>query len=498
PNSNKSSRQNLRPGQDFIVTKKQASQFPGIGITLSSYQKSKDGQDIIKPTTVKRSFFKKIFNKKAFKRFILTVLLLGVIAGIFFGGRILYDLRKAFGGNIFDLLHTSRLKGEDNGRVTFLLAGNSPDDPQHGGANLTDSIMLVSINTKNNTAWMLSIPRDLWVKVPSHGYQKINAVYEEGQNDNFSASGYPNGGMGELEQIVSQKFAIPINYYALINYTAFKQAVDAVGGISVNIHSSDPRGLFDAYTNLKLPNGQVNLNGQQALSLARARGDNSAGDISYGFNNSDFDRTLHQREMLLSLKNKATSGHVLANPIALSNLFDALGNNVKTDFTLGNARRLLQLSKAIPSNKIKSLSLNNSNGINLLTSYHSSDGQDALIPSAGINNYSDIDAYVAKYTSNNPLVQEGARVVVLNGTNTYGLANKYKQKLVSNFINVDQTGDAINTAHSEIIDLSLGKMPATKAALIKVIGNNFATSNPYPKYQADFIIVLGSDANLKL
>src|SRR5581483_1704119 len=149
--------------------------------------------------------------------------------------------------------------------------------------------MLLSINTKNNTAWMLSIPRDLWVNIPNHGYNKINAVYEFGQNDNFSENGYPNGGMGELEKIVSQKLAIPIDYYALINYTAFKQSVDAVGGVSINIQSHDPRGLFDAYTHLKLPNGNVTLNGQQALDLARARGDNAAGDISYGFPQSDFD-----------------------------------------------------------------------------------------------------------------------------------------------------------------------------------------------------------------
>ncbi|HUA13233.1 MAG TPA: hypothetical protein VL989_01910, partial [Candidatus Sulfotelmatobacter sp.] len=139
--------------------------------------------------------------------------------------------------------------------------------------------------------------------------------------------------------------------------------------------------------------GWVTLNGQQALNLARARGDESAGDISYGFPDGDFERTLHQRQMLLALKQKVTTGSVIANPIRLGQLFDALGSNVKTDFNTSNVERLYDLSKKIPDSKIKSLSLNNANGQNLLQSYYA-DGQDALVPALGVNNYSAIQSYV--------------------------------------------------------------------------------------------------------
>jgi len=400
-NRNKNSRK-AKPIQDIKTANKQANSFPMLGANLSSYQNQSNVTKFRgnNEETIKKPLLKRIFNKKVIKRTILTLLIVFLCTGVFLGGKFIYDLSKTFNGNIFGLLFPTKLKGEDSGRVNILLAGYSADDPSHAGAELTDSIMLVSIDTKNNTAWMLSVPRDLWVNIPGYGYQKINAAYEDGQSDNFSAGGYPNGGMGELEQIVSQKFGIPIDYYALIDYTAFKQAVDAVGGITINIQSTDPRGLYDAYTHLKLPNGWVTLDGQQALNLARARGDNAAGDISYGFANSDFDRTLHQRQMLLALKQKVGTTGVISNPISLSQLFDAMGNNVKTDFNVSDIRRLYSLSKKIPTNKIQSLSLNNSNGINLLTGYYTSDGQDALVPVAGINNYSAIQEFVSQHTQN--------------------------------------------------------------------------------------------------
>jgi anionic cell wall polymer biosynthesis LytR-Cps2A-Psr (LCP) family protein len=87
---------------------------------------------------------------------------------------------------------------------------------------------------------------------------------------------------------------------------------------------------------------------------------------------------------------------VFANPAKISSLFDAAGNNVKTDLSLGNIRRLYSLGKSIDSSKIQSVGLNNADGKNLLMSYRGYGGQSALAPAAGLNNYSDIQAFVAK------------------------------------------------------------------------------------------------------
>lgn len=334
---------------------------------------------------------------------LLAVVLVG--SGAWVGWKFLQNEAKIFGwGGLFGLLENSKLKGEDQGRVNILLVGNSADDPGHAGANLTDSIMLVSLDTQNHKAFMLSIPRDLYVNIPGFGYAKINEAYQDGNNSNFIAPGYPSGGMGLLEEVVSQKFNVPINYYALVNYSAFRDAVNAVGGISVNIQSSDPRGLYDPNISpvdggpLRLTNGVHNLDGQTALNLARARGDSY---YSYGFPRSDFDRTEHQRQMLLALKDKATSVGVLSNPIKLGNLFDSLGKNVTTDFQLKEVRRLYVVMKDIPSGQIQSASLNDAklgtqDHVNLLQSYTTRSGQSALVPAAGIEDYSQVAAYVAQ------------------------------------------------------------------------------------------------------
>ncbi len=492
----------IRPGQDVIAAK-QAARFPSVGVTLPNYQydpRDYHKQRVAAGEVLKQGLWRRTWHKVTLKRSVITLALLVLLIGGWVGGKFLYNAHKLFGGNIFSALTTTKLKGEDSGRVNILLAGNSADDPGHSGANLTDSIMLMSIDTKHNKAFLLSLPRDLWVHIPADGHQKINNAYVVGEDESYTANGYPPGGMGLLSQIVSQNLGVSINYYALIDYKALEQSVDAVGGINLTIKSNDPRGLYDPNIDwatkgplVKLSNGPHILNGRQALDLARARGDSYR---SYGFAASDFDRTEHQRQMLVALKTKAVSAGVLANPAKLSSLSDAVGNNVKTDFKPSEVHRLYDLTKQIDSSSIQSLSLDKANGKNLLVSYTTPQGQSALIPAKGIDNFSDIQAFINRQTSSDPVVQEAAKVVILNGTTINGLAGKVQRKLIANDIIVDAVGDARTSTQTttNIIDVKPGKKPATGAALKKLFGNNLAPQNPYVNvYDADFIIVLGTD-----
>lgn len=372
--------------------------FPPIGTTLPSpYYGAYNPRTGVAPMP---EAMPKHRMRTFFKRFFAILSIVVLLAGGFIGAKFLINASKAFNGNLFGLLQDNKLKGEDEGRVNILLAGNSADDAGHGGAELTDSIMVVSIDTKNNTAFMMSIPRDLYVDIPGHGYAKINEAYLDGKEDGYSEAGYPTGGMGLLEQVVSENFGLTLHYYALVDYSAFRQAVDAVGGIDVNIASSDPRGLYDPSRDwtksyraplVKLTNGSHHLDGQEALNLARARGDAYG---AYGYAQSDYTRTANQRLMLVALKDKATSAGVALNPVKISSLLDSFGNNVKTDFKTTEVRRLGDLAKKIPSDKIQSVGLNNVNGKNLLKGYTTRSGQSALIPAAGLNNFSDIQAYL--------------------------------------------------------------------------------------------------------
>lgn len=486
-----------RPIQDVAPP----DSFPAIGMTLASYKHDPFNQLRAQPPTgrvPRPGGLKRLWRSITLKKVVITVAIVLLIALGWLGWKFFYNIHRLFGGGVFSIFTSSKLDGEDRGRVNILLAGNSADDPGHQGGNLTDSIMILSIDTKNHKAFMLSIPRDLYVAVPGHDHQKINAVNVDGMTDKFSQSGYPAGGMGLLEKVVEQDFGIDINYYALINYRAFKQAVDAVGGIDIVVNSKDPRGLYDPDIDyathqplVRLSNGKHHLNGEQALDLARARGDAYG---SYGFPMSDFDRTAHQRQMLIALKGKASSAGVVTNPVRLGELFDAIGGNVKTDLTLPNVHRLYDLTKDIGGNSIQSYSLNDASGKNLLQNYRTAHGESALVPAAGLDNYSDIRAFLQRLTSNNPVVKEAATIVVLNATDTNGLAAKQAQRLEAKYLAVSRVADARELrSTSLIIDNSRGAKPATKKLLQSLYGNTFTTTNPYTSYNADFIVVVGSD-----
>lgn len=334
---------------------------------------------------------------------IVTLIFIALVGAGWVSWKFLKETTKVFGGtplgNAAKLVQPTTLKGEDSGHVNILIAGNSVDDPGHGGASLTDSIMVLSINTKTKQGYMFSIPRDLWVNIPDEGYAKINDAYPLGNSDSFHEAGYPDGGMGLLEKTIEEHFKIPISYSALVNYTALKNIVNAVGGVDINIQSTDPRGLYDPNINvndggpLKLPNGINHIDGQTALNLSRARGDPTGdGRVAYGFPRSDFDRTQHQRQLLVAIQDKMQSAGVLINPIKLGNVLDGIGNNITTDMKVNEARKLVGFIRAIGTGNMQSVALA-SDTKNYLKSYSAS-GQSALIPAAGINDYSEIQDFI--------------------------------------------------------------------------------------------------------
>ncbi len=451
-----------------------------------------------KPNKAKKPF------KKRLKRYLLVALVLVVliIGGYFYS--LAQTASKVFHGNVFSnitsLFGSTKLNGESTGRVNILLAGYQGNSSTEGA--LTDSIMVVSINTKNNTAFTFSIPRDFYLNVPGIGDEKINAAND---NSSFNQSGYFEGGIGQLQKTIEKDLNIPINYYALINYNAFEQAVNAVGGINVNIQSSDPRGLYDPNVDkahggpLLLPNGNVHLNGLSALALALARGDSP---YSYGFPLSDINRTQHQRQMLIALEQKALSTGTLTNPIKISKLFNAIGNNVTTNLSLADVIKLAQLAHSINLNNISSYGLSYGGTSPLLKAAYIA-GQDQLIPTIGLNNFSQISHYYLQITSNNPVVKEYASIDILNASNTANLAKTEETVLNSAGLNTTYIGNASALYNnSMLIDLSGGTKPATlsylktllpKGSVVTQTTTGSVEANEGSGYNANFILIEGTN-----
>lgn len=451
--------------------------------------------------------YKKPWSRK--KKIIVAILgvLLAVLLGIggFMAWKFLHNAKKVLnGGNIFTAVFSHQpLKTDANGRSNILLFGTSEDDPGHPGGDLTDSIMVVSIDQKKHDAFLMSVPRDLWVKFGKAcpgGYEgKINEVYMCGKGESDEQAGQ-QALMGKVGEV----FGIDFQYAAHVNYEVLRKSIDALGGVDVNIESSDPRGILDRnfdwrcnYTCylVKWPNGVAHLDGEHALFLAQAR--NDAG--GYGLPRGNFDREANQRKILIAAKEKAMSAGFLANPVKVTSLMESLGDNVRTNFEAAEIKTLLDVFKNTDSKNITSISLVDQDPA-LLTTGMSPVGSSIVRPVEGIYTYTALQAFTQAYLSGSGAVlKEAAAVDVLNGTDTPGIAQTKADELAKKGIKIGTIDNAPDGNYAGIkwYDRSNGEKPATKEKLKELLGTDAAT-DPMPssiQTDAPFVVIIGQSAN---
>ena len=433
---------------------------------------------------------------------LLTVIIL--LFGAYFGFKVLATSSRLFSGSIFDLLGAgTSLRVDQYGRSNILVFGTSEDDPGHSGANLTDSIMIISVDQKAKNAYMISVPRDLWVKYGEaclSGYEgKINVAYECGSDGGTNET----GGAKKLMNVVGETFDIDLQYYAHVNYSVVRDTVNAVGGVTVDIDSDDPRGVLDRNFDwacnyqchyVKWPNGPASLDGDQALALARAR--NASG--GYGLGGGNFDREQYQQKIIVALKDKAASAGTLANPVKISGILDALGDNVRTNFSAAEVKTLMTLAGATPSADIKRVSLVETGKAVLTTG--SISGQSAVRPVAGVYDFTKVRQYIRSIIDKNTSTTEEPSIEVLNGSDFGGLASKKAAELQAAGFSDVSTGDTTTSdAYGVYVwyDLSGGSMPSALGKLKSILGSNPAGTTLPGGVQsdADFVIILGNGAN---
>lgn len=316
----------------------------------------------------------------------IIILIMLIAVGVY-AYTILGKVSDIFEGNPTDILTPIALQEDDNGRSNILIFGTSEDDEGHSGAQLADSILVLSVDQNNNKAAMFSIPRDLWIDYGmacSVGYSgKINATYlcglEANNNDEKAASQY-------FANTVGNVLNMSIPYYIKVNYGAVSGITDALGGIDVDVYSDDPRGLYDVRTGLNLQPGVNHLNGEQALLLARAR--NSKG--GYGLSRSNFDREKNQQRIIQALQQKALSLGVLANPQQALSILDSLGENIRTNITMSELRQILDIALAMGGNQIKSIDLTD-----LLTT-GTVGSASVVLPTSGQGNFTELQNYLSQ------------------------------------------------------------------------------------------------------
>lgn len=232
-----------------------------------------------------------------------------------------------------------------SGPVNFLVVGtdssdglaeNDPLRTDRDAGRRSDVMMIVRVNPSERTAELLSLPRDLWVEIPGHGSNKINAAMVFGED----------AGPSLLIDTIKRNFDIDINHYVEINFASFKKVVDVING--VNIYISQP--LRDGHSGLFQPNtGCQNLDAGQALAYARSRHlfwQDSAGKW-HNDPTGDLGRVRRQQDFVRQVLSQAINQGA-RNPATLARLIDGVQGSVILD-TYTTAQDLIDLSGAFKS-----------------------------------------------------------------------------------------------------------------------------------------------------
>lgn len=247
--------------------------------------------------------------------------------------------------------------------------------------------------------------------------------------------------------------------------------------------------------------GPYTLNGKQALFLARARADliDYRSTKAFGLARGDFNRQENQQKIMQALMKKAKSAGTLANPVKVSQLMEALGDNVTTNFSTGEVKTLLELSGKLNDKSMKSIPL--VGGEVELIQGRMLNGQSIQVASSGLLDYSSIINYLAQKLSTNPAVAEGATIGVYNASGIAGAAASLQETLQKAGLAVDTAGnastDGAGASQYTIYDTTGGKMPQTIKYLKSNLKGSAVSTSAVPAdivSNNDIIIVIGAGA----
>lgn len=377
-------------------------------------------------------------------------------------------------------------------RVNVLLLGIDLRCGEEGPTH-TDSMMVVTIDPIGKSIAALSLPRDLWVEIPGYGVNRINQAYFQGE-----AYDYPGGGAALAVETVEATLGIPIQYYAAINFDGFVEIIDLIGGITVEVSEEiDDPDYPDScygYDPFHINPGSHELDGAQALKYARTR----------ATANGDIDRAARQQQVLTAARDKVLQVNMVPRLLAQApQLWRSLQENTKTNMTLEEAVQLGLLVQDVPSENIETAVIDYTYVYNETTP----DGQMVLVPNrdrlrALRDQIFAPPAIPTPVIENLPQLarEENARVVLHNGTATFGLASGTRDYLLPYGINVVEIGNADDATLSSTQIVDYGSHLNTTRYLAELLGVpplNITYSTRAPAGDYDVLVVLGNDWQLE-
>lgn len=377
---------------------------------------------------------------------------------------------------LFGKINPQKLRGEGDGRINILLLGIPGGN--YPGNNLTDTIIVLSIDPKGKGAVMLSIPRDLWVKIPDHGFRKINEAHAIGEEEKREG-----GGPQLAKETVGNLLDLPIHYFVRVDFVGFKKLIDILGGVDIEVEKDIKDYWYPKEGGgrevFSLKKGTYHMDGELALKYARSRQ-----------STSDFDRAHRQQQILIAAKNKALSLETLLDFNKMQQIIETLGNHLKTDFQLWEIKKLAEIGKDIDSSKISSYVLDDSPSGLLYSSFKN--GAYVLLPKG--NDYSKIASFAHEIFDDLYIKEENARIEILNGTFRNSIASSLANFLRSYGYNIVNTDFAPKRDYKKTIiyDYSGGQKPYTVSYLQKRLKAEVVRKKR-EKEDIDIQIILGED-----
>ncbi|WP_019243096.1 MULTISPECIES: LCP family protein [Bacillus] len=280
---------------------------------------------------------KKTRKKRRWKKFLLFFMAIILLVGGY-GAYVVYQAMQAANSSYSELDRGDKSSLRDKAvkfgkePVSILLLGIE-DYASGGKGGRSDSIMVATFNPELKTMKLMSIPRDTRVYIPSKDKKaKINSAYNNGKDSTI--------------ETVEQFLDIPIDYYATINFEGFKDIIDEIGGVTVNV-PFDFWEYTDTFPRKKLyyKKGEQTLDGEEALGYARMRKRDP---------NGDFGRADRQKEIVKAALDSLISPK---NLLKVDDIAEHLGKNIETNLKASDGLAFATKFKDFSSKDISTLTL---------------------------------------------------------------------------------------------------------------------------------------------
>ena len=287
---------------------------------------------------------------------------------------------------------SSQLNFSGTDRINLLVMGFGGGN--HPGAYLTDSMLLISIQPQSGKTALISVPRDLWVQIPpsSGDYNKINAAFEYGLDNGYGTEGAGKVAAGDLAaRKIADVTGLKVNYWLTLDFQGFKQLVDALGGVDINVQNpftalypkNDDPSVDASYIKVHFDDGLQHMDGTRAIEYARARE-----VLDNPIEGTDFARSARQQILIKAIVAKMTQ---VSSWPKLFSVLDALKSSFYTNLS---ARDLFAFVRKIDFTNPTRIGLSNQN---VLQDSSSDTGQYILVPKGS---FEDVQQYIQQQLGN--------------------------------------------------------------------------------------------------